>query len=436
LRFPIFLPVFSAFNSNSKFPAFSIFQLFFIAPQTFFNHIFKAFTFLFSINHYFSTFFNKNRYYVILILYLCRKFLISFLVQEDNSGKILKSIRPNRIILPIFFGLGVTSYLLYREYQPGSFSLLSFSLQSIFWLLLSFGMMATRDLGYIIRIRVLTQYKLSWKSAFNIIMLWEFTSAVTPSAIGGTSVAIFFINGEGISLGRSGAVVLVTSFLDELYFIIMFPLLLLIIGSSNIFDSYVLAEHWYQNKFMLIAVIGYSIKLAYILIISYGIFINPRGLKWLIMCIFKLRIIRKWRSKANEMGNDLIQTSKEFRKWSFKKWLQAFGATFFSWTARYWVVNTLIITFFGIKWLGWDDNLLVFGKQLVMWIMMLISPTPGGSGFAEYIFKEFLAAFIPIGTGAAMALIWRIVSYYPYLFNSAFVIPNWVKKKLKNIDKK
>ena len=89
----------------------------------------------------------------------------------------------------------------------------------------------------------------------------------------------------------------------------------------------------------------------------------------------------------------------------------------------------MIITFFGIKWLGWSDNLFVFGKQLVMWIMMLITPTPGGSGFAEYIFKEFLAAFIPAGTGVAMALIWRIISYYPYLFIGAFVVPKWIKRK-------
>ncbi|MDR2926909.1 MAG: flippase-like domain-containing protein [Cytophagaceae bacterium] len=347
----------------------------------------------------------------------------------DDSGKILKSIRPTKIVLPILIGLGVSGFMLYREYKPDSFSLLSFSIQSLFWLILSFGMMATRDLGYIIRIRVLTQNKLSWKKAFNIIMLWEFTSAVTPSAVGGTSVAIFFINREGISVGRSAAVVLVTSFLDELYFIIMFPVLLLLIGSADLFSlgANNTVEHWYQNQFLIIAIAGYSLKFLYTMVISYGIFINPRGLKWLLLWIFKLSIIRRWRPQANETGSELVQASREFKSWSFTNWLKAFGATFFSWTARYWVVNTLIITFFGIKWLGWDNHLLVFGKQLVMWIMMLVSPTPGGSGFAEYVFKEFLGAFIPAGTGVAMALLWRIVSYYPYLFIGAFVIPKWVK---------
>ncbi len=349
----------------------------------------------------------------------------------DNSGKILKSINPSRIILPIIIGFAVSGYMLYREYKPDSFGLLSFTLQSVFWLFLSVAMMGIRDLGYIIRIRILTGNKLTWKSAFNITMLWEFTSAITPSAIGGTSVAIFFINKEGISIGRSTAVVMVTSFLDELYFILTFPVLLVIIGYYNVF-SISPEDHllpWYENQFLIFALLGYSLKFIYTLIIGYGLFVNPRGLKWVLLWIFKLPIIRKWRPHANESGSELIQTSREFRNWPIKKWVMAFWATFFGWTARYWIVNTLIITFFGTKWLSWDGHVLTFGKQLVMWIMMLISPTPGGSGFAEYVFKEFLSQSIPIGTGVAMAFIWRLISYYPYLFIGAFLVPNWVKNK-------
>lgn len=348
----------------------------------------------------------------------------------DNSGKILKSIHPSRIVLPILIGLAVTGYLLYREYVPGSLSIFKFTLQSFFWLVLAFFFMVVRDVGYMSRLRILTNQQLSWKASFNIIMLWEFTSAITPSAIGGTSVALFFINKEGIKLGRSTAVVMVTSFLDELYFILTFPLMLLLIGSSDIFalDGTDTSQMWYQNQFFVFAMIGYLVKLAYTAVISYGLFINPRGLKWVLLWIFKLPIIRKWRPQANESGSDLIATSKEFKSWSFKKWMQAFGATAVSWTARYWVVNALIVTFFGVTWLSWDEHVLAFGKQLVMWIMMLISPTPGGSGFAEYVFKGFLGFFIPAGTGVAMAFFWRLISYYPYLFIGAFVIPKWVKR--------
>nr|WP_319400971.1 lysylphosphatidylglycerol synthase transmembrane domain-containing protein [uncultured Carboxylicivirga sp.] len=349
----------------------------------------------------------------------------------DNSGKILRSIRPGKITFPIVIGLAATGYFLYREFDPTVISTFSFTLQSLFWFFISFLMIAFRDLGYIYRIRLLSGDQITWRKAFNIIMLWEFTSAITPSAIGGTSVAIFFINKEGINIGRSSAIVMVTSFLDELYFIITFPLILLFIGRADIFafgNSIENGLPFYKNQFFLLAMAGYTIKLLYTIILSYGLFANPRGLKWLLLWIFKLPIIRRWRPQANESGSELIAASREFKDWSFINWLKAFGATAFSWTSRYWIVNSLILAFFGFHFLDWSDHILIFGKQLVMWIMMLVSPTPGGSGFAEWVFKEFLSTMIPIGTGIAMAFMWRLVSYYPYLAIGAFIVPKWVKK--------
>ena len=58
--------------------------------------------------------------------------------------------------------------------------------------------------------------------------------------------------------------------------------------------------------------------------------------------------------------------------------------------------------------------------------MMLVSPTPGGSGFAEYVFKEFLCNYIPVGA-VALALCWRLVSYYPYLLMGIVLLPRWVR---------
>jgi glycosyltransferase 2 family protein len=118
----------------------------------------------------------------------------------DNSGKILKSIHPARIALPIIIGIAVTGYLMYREYEPGSLSQLSFTLQSLFWLFVALLLMGVRDLGYIIRLRILTGNQLSWRKTFNIVMLWEFTSAITPSSIGGTSVAIFLLTKKASDL--------------------------------------------------------------------------------------------------------------------------------------------------------------------------------------------------------------------------------------------
>ncbi len=353
--------------------------------------------------------------------------------KESNSNP-FKSIRASRVIIPVVIGLGVVVFMFVREFDPRAFDSMVFTWRSVLFLFFAVLLMMSRDIGYMIRIRVLTDNKLSWLQAFRVIMLWEFTSAVTPSAIGGTSVAILFINKEGLSLGKSSAVVMATSFLDELYFVIMFPLLLLIVNVHRMFAIGGVAGGSYLNEFFWFAIIGYSIKFLYTLVISYGLFINPRGLKWLLLQIFRLSFLRKWRHNINEAGYEIIQSSKELVRKPFSFWLKAFGATFFSWTSRYWVVNMILLAFFVIPSIG--EHFLIFARQLVMWIMQLIAPTPGGSGFAEVIFTRYLSDFIPVSDPAiaasiaiALALIWRLISYYPYLLMGVLIVPKWIKDK-------
>lgn len=74
---------------------------------------------------------------------------------------------------------------------------------------------------------------------------------------------------------------------------------------------------------------------------------------------------------------------------SFTFWLKAFGITCLAWTSRYLVVNALLIAFTTS-----GSQLLAFVRQLILWVVMTISPTPGGSGVSEYMFREYYADFL------------------------------------------
>ena len=64
---------------------------------------------------------------------------------------------------------------------------------------------------------------------------------------------------------------------------------------------------------------------------------------------------------------------------------------------------------------------------------MLVSPTPGGSGFTEYVFSKYLTDFLPLPELAVvMALLWRLVTYYPYLIIGVIIVPRWIKKHFAN----
>lgn len=348
-------------------------------------------------------------------------------MSQDISRNSVGKVKTSNIIYPIIIGFGVIGYMVYREFNPDAFKAISFTSSTVFWLGVALILMAFRDIGYMIRIRLLADNHITWKQAFRVVMLWEFTSAVTPSAVGGTSIAILFVHKEGISIGKSSAIVMATSFLDELYFIIVAPLLFFIFGKGLLFD---ISSSTLAQGFFTVALVGYFVKLAYTIILSYGLFVNPKGLKWLIVRIFSFRLLRKWRYSMSVIAGEIMMSSKNLRSRPFSFWLKTFGATCFSWTSRYFVVNALLLAFFAMH-----DHLLIFARQLVMWIMMLVSPTPGGSGFAEYVFTVFLGDLIPVapdlqkGLSVAFAFVWRLVSYYPYLIIGAIILPRWIRHK-------
>jgi hypothetical protein len=289
-----------------------------------------------------------------------------------------------------------------------------------------------------LRLRILSEKELTWKKCFNIIMLWEFASAVSPSAIGGTTVAALFIYKEGLNLGKSTAIVLAVAFLDELYFLLMFPLLIFAIGKTALFcvgGSIVSNSSWLDNKYFYFAISGYLIKLLFEPFLIYGLFVNPLSIKKLLVFIFKLPVLRRWKNGAEKTGADLVIASQEFRKKKIGFWIKAYIATLISWTARYWIVNFLLLALiFGLPHidnsaiLSFGQHFVLFARQLVIWIMLLVMPSPGGSGFAEVVFSDYLREFIPVGFVAIMAFLWRLVSYYPYLFMGVFVLPKWIKR--------
>ena len=223
-------------------------------------------------------------------------------MSTDSQYKLVSSLKPVRIILPILIGLGVVGWFILREINSDALGTLNFTWNSVFWLFIAWCCMIGRDLGYMIRIRILTEKDLNWKQAFRVIMLWEFTSAITPSTVGGTAVAVVFLHKEGISVGRSTAVVLATSFLDELYFVIMFPLMLLIVGSDILFTTSLQGTGIaLLNNLLIVAIIGYTIILAWVLLVGYGLFFNPEGIRKTIIYSFQSSFSQKmerWSCKS------------------------------------------------------------------------------------------------------------------------------------------
>ena len=340
------------------------------------------------------------------------------------SKKVAKPFKTYQVLIPVLLGLFVIGWLFIDEFNPKVFLSFNFTIFSVMFLILALLLMLMRDFGMMWRFRLLTDHELTWKQAFHINVLSEFTSAVTPAAVGGSSLVVIFLIKEGINAGRSTTIMFVNLFLDELFFLVVCPLVFLFIPINQLFNS----SSVIVSSFAYIFTGLYCTRFVWTSIMFIGIFKRPDWIKHILLTIFKLPFLRRWYPKVELLTNNLVQASHDIGKHSYWFWIQAFGMTLLTWTSRFLVVNAVFMAFNPQH----INQLVVFARQLILWVFMVISPTPGGSGVSEYAFKEYYSDIFSSKFSESaiifVTLVWRIISYYLYLLLGLLVIPNWIKK--------
>lgn len=349
---------------------------------------------------------------------------------ENNNESALKDLNPNKIAIPIAVGLLAVLYLIFTS-DNINFDRVLENLKNakLWWIGAAFAVLLLRDLGYMYRIRYLTNRELSWKSSLYTILLWEFSSAITPSVVGGTAVAIFIINKEGVAFGKSLAYVILTAVLDNLFFVFASLFVIFFVPFSIFPDgnnTIVLAG--YALSLQSIFTISVSLIAVYTFFMAFGLFVKPKAFRWMLIKLTSFRLFKRWEKDAAQTGDDMILASEILRGNSLNYWLKAILSTMVVWSARYFMLNCLIAAFAD---LNGANHLLIFCRQIIMWIIMLISPTPGSSGTAEWSFQLFFNEFFQSGFVLIVAILWRLITYYAYLIIGVVAVPRWLARVIK-----
>lgn len=348
----------------------------------------------------------------------------------SEKPDVLSFFKLRRILIPLILGFGVSAYLLFWNNDGlSSIADISWTKGALMWLFVAICLMVIRDLAYMLRLRILSDNELTWKQCFQIIMLWEFASAISPGAIGGTAAAVVIMAQERLKSGLTTAIVLITSFLDELYYMIMTPIAFWAIMNTSLFPSFnnvgfdsIINTENLRTVFWS----GYLFLLVWTVFLAFALFIKPEICRGLIRSIVKLPFLKRFERRANRFSDDLLVASLEFKKKPKRFWLKSMGATAISWTARFLVINCLIML---LNHVEASEHWVIFGKQLVMWILMMIALTPGASGVAEFIFPAFMGPYLPTkAISKQMSILWRVITYYPYILIGSMVLSLWLKR--------
>jgi uncharacterized protein (TIRG00374 family) len=339
------------------------------------------------------------------------------------------NFRVSRIIFPIVIGLAAVGYLMWKNFDPVEFKKISWGTKTAIWVAIGLVMLVARHLAYSFRLWILSDRTFSFAKCIELMFIWLFSSAVTPTSVGGSAVALILLSKEKLSSARTAVIVLYTVVADTFFFITTLVLLYLVIGPLMLRpDLTNVAEIDRWGKTFLV---GYCIMFVYGCFFAYGLFIDPLRPKMLLDWITRNRFLKRFRTQALETGEEFVEASKEIvrRDWRFHVYVAL--ATIVAWSCRFLLLICLILAFVPGAVFDGISQYTQFARIESMFVIMEFSPTPGGSGIAEYAVSQYLHDFVPAGIVFVVAFIWRFLEYYSYLLIGVIIVPTWIRKIYK-----
>jgi len=307
----------------------------------------------------------------------------------SSDGKVLDSIRPSKIILPTLIGLAVICWLVSRQLNLEELYAIKWEAAAFTWLLVAVIVYMGRHLLYSYRLRILSEGDFSWFKSIELVTILEFASAVSPTNFGGSAVA-------------------------------------LLMGRIFFLPSADLASSWGGMGTTLIIV--WLVMASYGLLLLYGLFVQPRHIKRFLNWVASWPFLSRSKTRIAKAAEDIEVSSKHIRDlaWHFHAKLAL--ATLVAWMLRFFTVTAILIALNPSMAQTLYDHIILLGRGASLYAITAYSPTPGGSGVAEIIFNQFYSEYISEGIAVIAALLWRVITYYPYLILGVIIIPNWIRK--------
>lgn len=315
----------------------------------------------------------------------------------------------NRLFLLIGIGLLVHAIFLASTIDPRSFELL-FRIKWYYIVGITFFAICPW-LGHAFRIVMWSRfldYPINFKTAFAIVMANDIGAAITPTAVGGGPVKIGMLVSKGMPAPKATFMVLLSATEDIIFYAI--GILFTMVYMHEVIEK--LGLYLVHHSDVLIGAV-----ILVILAIVFWKYVR-RGIGKLVQLL--PGSWQTWLATArNNMGHyfsDIGQTYLDVIKTGKLRLLLSVLILFFQWFTKF-TILALVLHSLNIPF-SWFD---MYIKQWIVWMSMLVIPTPGSSGGAE---AAFLILFKDNLTGDMQNLVvstWRFFTYYFILILSVII---------------
>lgn len=290
------------------------------------------------------------------------------------------------------------------------------------WLLtLGIAMLGLRILFGAWRLHYVSHQHLSLRAAARCQLVWDFSSNVTPSAIGGGPFAALFVaRDQRLPLGEATAILLFSILLDQLFFALTVVIVLLALPFWPVLPA-ALGKVG-QGSFVLYL----ALILVWIAFFAYTTFFRPELLSRLMRGLLRFQRLRRFRERVVEELLSLQARTRQIRTQPLSFFLKGFTLTLAAWISRH-----LLLLF--LVWAVHPEvnATLVFLRTLAMTLGSVLLPTPGGAGGIEALYVLFIGPLIPQHLVAPTLLLWRLMSYYLFIALGLWLTGRHMQRSLR-----
>ena len=273
-----------------------------------------------------------------------------------------------------------------------------------------------------------------WESV-KIFYISFFIGGITPYFSGSIPVQIALFTKNGISIGKATMISTVRPIIKTIIFLVVTPILFFYFRES-------VEEYELLSWFLLVAAMFFSLLTVFLFIIIVR---NPEKIKSIIHWLRKISFLQKYLNKSTmeEKIDWLVFQMVQFNK-SFTLLLQKPLEMFliFLYTALYWFLYFSIAPLLLFAMEIQLEYVLVMIIQVLIFFVLPLLPTPGGSGAAEVGFVSLFSFFVPEHLLGIYVGGWRLFTFYINIFIGAILslveLKKWANQEnaLKSGNKK
>ena len=240
--------------------------------------------------------------------------------------------------------------------------------------------------------------------------------SITPSAIGGQPMDVYYMNKDNIPLKKSTPILLINS--------IMFRLVLILYGILAI-----ILRYYYLNKTTIIfLIVGFIINILFILIFLSSLIFKKFTYRTgyiIIKILYFFHILKKENSYLEKLESSILefQEGYKFIKGDFFLLIKLFLFNFIQRGCLF-LISYMVYRSFGFD----NDNFIsLMAIQILVSLSVDSLPIPGGVGLQEYLLSLLLINVYSENYMMPSLLMNRFLTYYlSLIFSSITLLMNYI----------